>query len=115
MDSKDRKDNMLKINKATYGGEDCTKLIQSKIKYSLINTYFPLLLKSASKTGLVDSSPENLKALNDETEKVNRQYGASGNTFDDLPKFEFKGKNYSKLLINQFLFLFCFRTKIGSN
>ena len=32
MDSKDRKDNLLKISKATYGGEDCTKLIQSKIK-----------------------------------------------------------------------------------
>lgn len=31
MDNKNRKKNLLKIIKATYGGEDCTKLIESKI------------------------------------------------------------------------------------
>jgi hypothetical protein len=40
---------------------------------------------------LVDSSPENIKSLNDELEKINRQYGVAGQNFEELPKFEFQG------------------------
>ncbi|CAF0842319.1 unnamed protein product [Brachionus calyciflorus] len=43
--------------------------------------------KSASKTGLVDSSPETQKALKDEIEKINKQYGASATT--EFPTFNF--------------------------
>ncbi|RNA01648.1 ATP synthase-coupling factor mitochondrial [Brachionus plicatilis] len=43
--------------------------------------------KSASKTGLIDSSPETEKALKDEIEKINRQYGTSASS--EFPVFNF--------------------------
>ena len=67
----------------------CFQVQLININFS-IKSYFKF--SSAAKGGLVDSSPANLKSLNDEIEKINRQYGAgSGSNFEDLPKFEFKG------------------------
>lgn len=48
------------------------------------------IFNSASKTGLVDSSPETQKALKDEIEKINKQFGTSATA--EFPSFTFSGK-----------------------
>jgi hypothetical protein len=47
---------------------------------------------SASKSGLVGSSAESAKAVKDEVDRINKQYGASGQNFEEFPTFKFEGE-----------------------
>ena len=62
---------------------------------SNIINYFFSPNQRASKTGLVDASPESQKALRDEIEKIGKQYGASASA--EFPNFNFTGKIYFKI------------------
>ena len=66
--------------------------------YKSINFFY-----RASKTGLIDSSAETQKALKDEVEKINKQFGSSSSA--EFPSFKFAGIQFRKTYWSYWPFL----------
>lgn len=64
----------------------------SVLTLNIIDLFHPL---SASKTGMVDTTPEAQKAVKDEIEKINKQYGSSASA--EFPAISFAGMSDSIL------------------